>query len=633
MVGATAVGPSLDRVRIRPVARATAAALAAALALTVGAALLVGDASPAGAHATLIGTSPTADAVIDAVPELVELRFDEPVETTDGAIEVFGPDGERVDLGTVDLADGGATVRAPIDAGEASPGTYTVAWRVTSEDSHTLSGSFVFHDGTRTGAVDVDQQGGETVVDLTGGIGRWLGLVGTLTAVGAAAVAMLGAPRPGTARRPHDDSGTGPGTDLLGGDGTDTGTRSDIGVGTGTTTATGADALSGSPAPEGRGVTATLTAPERSGGATAADGPAPASARLRLLTVAGALAGAVGTFVALVAVVAESAGRSLGDALTLVPDLAPESRTGQLALLRIAFGLAAGAAASVAALWRRTPVPALLLGAAALVTASLAGHAWTAPNRWVAVASDVAHVGSIAVWIGGLVALLVALPLLATAARVRLATRFSGLAVAAVVVVAVSGSISGWQQVRALDALTSTTYGRLLLAKVAGFALLVALGWVNRSRLVPLVERTVAPLRRSLRAETLIAALVLAVTAALIQQPPARTVPSDEPFDTTATADGGEVVAATVDPAVAGANDIHLYFYEASGTDPLPVDAVQVSVGTADVPARVLPVTPVTTNHVTVSGASLPSAGTWTVEVTAVQAGRPLTFTFEVPIA
>ena len=33
------------------------------------------------------------------------------------------------------------------------------------------------------------------------------------------------------------------------------------------------------------------------------------------------------------------------------------------------------------------------------------------------------------------------------------------------------------------------------------------------------------------------------------------------------------------------------------------------------------------------SRASLPSPGTWTVEVTAVQAGQPLVFTFEVPIS
>jgi hypothetical protein len=46
-----------------------------------------------------------------------------------------------------------------------------------------------------------------------------------------------------------------------------------------------------------------------------------------------------------------------------------------------------------------------------------------------------------------------------------------------------------------------------------------------------------------------------------------------------------------------------------------------------------LQVTPITTNHVTVAGASLPTAGTWVIEVTAVQAGQPLVFTIEVPIA
>jgi copper transport protein len=584
-------------VHARSAARVGGPALAA-LTLVVGAALLVGAASPAGAHATLVGTVPTADGVIDGVPEAVELRFDEPVETTDGAIRVFGPDGARVDLGTVEPDDGGATLRASLDSAATTPGTYTVAWRVTSEDSHTLTGSFVFHNGTRTGAVAVDQQGGDTTVDVVGGIGRWLGLAGTLTAVGATAVALL-RPRGEASDVTHDD----------------------------------ADPLDGPrPAPGAGAGTATLTAPDRITPPVAASGIDAASARLRMLTIAGALVGAAGALIALVALLAESAGRGLGDALSLVPDLAPDTHAGQLALFRVALGVGAGAAAALAPVWRRSPLPALALATAALFAASLAGHAWTAPSRWVAVASDMAHVGAVAVWVGGLVALLLVLPLATSAERVCLATRFSGLALVAVAVVAASGSISGWQQVRGLDALTSTAYGQLLVAKVAGFGVLVALGWVNRARLVPLVERTVAPLQRSLRLETLVAALVLAVTAALIHQPPARTATSSEPFDTTATAESGQVVDVTVDPATAGANDIHLYFYGTSGTEPLAVDAVQVTAGTAEVPPRRLQVTPVSTNHVTVAGASLPSAGTWTVEVTAVQAGEPLVFTIEVPI-
>jgi copper transport protein len=667
-------------------ARGWALPLTAVAAATVaGALLLAGPASPAGAHATLVGTVPAADAVVDAVPSAVELQFDEPVEALDDAVRVFGPGGERADVGTVETADGGATLRAPLDAD--ATGTYTVAWRVTSEDSHTLTGSFVFHNGTQTGAVEVSDSGGGPDNGIVGGIGRWLGLAGTIAAVGAAALALLrsGGPRTDPATpalgdgfdptAPASGAGNGDATDAagpgggngdaaprgLGGDGTGTDAGADRAAGAVITPRRGSGALaaggSGAPAggvgaPPGGAAAGTLTAAEvrvaeRADGALAlGTGPAalavsPAvdapSALLRTLTVAGALAGAVGAFVTLVAVLAHSVGRGLIDAVSLVTDVAPDSRTGQLALVRIALALAAAAAAAVAPLWRRSPLPALALAAGSRVATSLAGHAWTAPDRGIAVTADLAHLGAVAVWVGGVVALLAVLPLETRDGRVRLATRFSGLALAAAVVVAVSGTVSGWQQVRTLDGLTSTTYGRLLLAKVAGFVVLVVVGWVNRSRLVPLVGRTVAPLQRSLRVETLVAAVVLAVTAALIHQPPARTEATSGPFDTSAVTESaaapGARVDATVDPAQAGNNDIHLFFYAGEGTEPLTVDAVQVTAATTDVPARRLQVTPVTTNHVTVAGASLPSAGTWTIEVTAVRAGEPLVFTLEVPIA
>ena len=549
------------------------------------------------------------------MPDAVELQFDEPVETVDDAVQVYGPDGDRVDLGTVESDDGGATLRAPIEAD--AQGTYTVAWRVTSEDSHTLSGSFVFHNGTRTGAVDVGG-GTSTTTGVLGGVGRWLGFAGALTAVGAAALALL-LPRPGSA-----------------GEQAAVGTRE-------------SDGPDGSEAPDpdvpthggaGGSGRSTLTAPAPAATATTPDEPdamspttlrRTAADRLRLLTAGGAAAGAVGAALALLAIVAEGSGRSLYDALGIVADVAPDTRTGQLALLRVVLAAGAAVVASVPALWRRSPVPALVLAAGSLVVATVAGHAWTAPNRWVAVTSDVAHLGAVAVWIGGLVALLAVLPLLDRPGRVAAATRFSAVALGAVVVVAASGTMSGWQQVRTLDALTSTGYGRLLILKVVGFAVLVVLGFVNRAVLIPLVERTVAPLRRSMRIELAVAALVLAVTAALIHQPPARSDAS-EPYDTTATVESGEVLSATVDPAEAGPNDLHLFFSAPDGTTPAAVDAVQVTAGTTGVPPRRLQVTPVSTNHVTVAGASLPSPGTWTVEVTAVQAGRPLVFTFEVPI-
>jgi copper transport protein len=585
----------------RVLAAGPAAALALVLGLVAGGALLLATASPAAAHATLIGSVPADDSDVDGVPATVQLQFDEPVDALDDAVLVYGPDGERVDLGTVELTDGGATVVAPIE-GDAE-GTYTVAWRVTSEDSHTISGSFVFHNGARTGAVEVDDSD-DVATQISGLVGRWLAFAGAFAAVGAALVAGVLGGRGATAG--NDDAPDGDAA-VPGADG---------------------PAREGGPGPGG---TATLTHAETAARAGASTRPRRALGRLRLLAGGGAAAGAVGAFVVLLATVAESTGRSLPDALSLLSDLATETRTNELALLRTVLLAGAAAWAAIGPLWRRSQIPTLVLAAGSLVAATLAGHAWTAPDRAVAVVTDLVHLGAVAVWIGGILALLLALPPLGRVDRMRAATRFSAVALGAVVVVALSGAVSGWQQLGALGDLTSTAYGQLLLLKIVGFLVLVGFGVANRTRLIPLLDRTVGPLQRSLRGEVAVAALVLLVTAGLVQQPPARTETATGPFETTVTAESGEVLTAFVEPAEAGANDLHLYFSGPSGA--AAMDAVQVTAATGDVPARSLQVIPVTPDHVTVPGASLPSPGTWTIEVTAVQAGVPLVFTFEVPIA
>jgi copper transport protein len=586
----------------RVLAAGPATALALVLGLVAGGALVLGTASPAAAHATLIGSVPADDSDVDGVPATVQLQFDEPVDALDDAVLVYGPDGERVDLGTVELADGGATVLAPIE-GDAE-GTYTVAWRVSSEDSHTISGSLVFHNGARTGAVEVDDSD-DVATQIAGLVGRWLAFAGAFAAVGAALVAGVVTRRDATPPGDADASG-----------GRGAGIEADRPAGDGGAGAAG---------------TATLTHAETAAAPGAATGPGRALGRLRLLAGGGAAAGAIGAFVVLLAIVAESTGRSLPDALSLRSDLATESRTNELAQLRVVRVVGAAVCAAIGPLWRRSRIPTLVLAAGSLVAASLAGHAWTAPDRAIAVVTDLVHLGAVAVWIGGILALLLALPVLGQADRMRAATRFSAVALGAVVVLALSGTVSGWQQLGALGDLTSTAYGQLLLLKVVGFLALVGFGVANRTRLIPLLDRTVGPLERSLRGEVAVAALVLVVTAGLVQQPPARTETAAGPYETTVTAETGEVLTAFVEPAEAGANDLHLYFSGPAGA--AAMDAVQVTAATGDVPARSLQVIPVTPDHVTVAGASLPSPGTWTIEVTAVQAGVPLVFTFEVPIA
>ncbi len=144
-------------------------------------------AAPAAAHASLVGSEPVADAVYDQAPSEVVLTFDDTVDADLGGIQVFGPDGDRVDRGTTEVDAAGLVVSAPLEA--STPGTYTVAWSVVSPDSHVISGSFVFHVQTRTGSVAPDLTTPAWVL-LTGWLARWALLTGT-TVLGGVALLRL----------------------------------------------------------------------------------------------------------------------------------------------------------------------------------------------------------------------------------------------------------------------------------------------------------------------------------------------------------------------------------------------------------------------------------------------------------
>jgi copper transport protein len=510
-------------------------------------------AAPAGAHATLQDTSPADDALVDAVPDAVLLRFDEPVSAATGAVQVISPDGDRVD-GTVDDADGGRGLSIAVDSG--AQGTYTVAYRVVSDDGHTITGSFVFHVGRRTGAATIDQSI-PVATSAAGGIGRWLGYAGAAVAVGAAALLAL----------------------------------------------------------------------------------------LRTLVVTGSALSALGTTAAVVAQTATTTGRSLTGALSLVTEVAGDSRPVAVALLRAAV-LVGATLIGGAGRARRRPGVIVATGAvvaAAGLLAPVAGHPWTADPRALAVPADALHLLAASVWLGMLVALVAAGPALVDPDRaVRLV---SGAALVAAGVVAVTGTASGWLLLGSVDALTETASGQLVMLKTLGFGLLVALGWINRSRLVPLLGRVAtapegeAPptpglarrrLLQLVRAEVVVGALVLAVTAGLVNQPPGRDTLA-QPYADVRT-DGELQMRLEVEPARAGDNTLHVYLTDRGGT-PVRFDALEVTVARPGIPARKLDgVTPISPDHASVYGASLPTPGTWTVDVTTVTLSTTAQFSFEVPV-
>lgn len=120
------------------------------------------------------------------------------------------------------------------------------------------------------------------------------------------------------------------------------------------------------------------------------------------------------------------------------------------------------------------------------------------------------HAGAMAVWMGGVLALLAHPALTPGHAR-----RFTPVALACVVVLTLSGLVLSWQHGASLPALLGSGYGRVLGVKLAVFAasLLAALG----------VRRALATrghIHRHLVLETALLLGVLGVTAALGTTPP-----------------------------------------------------------------------------------------------------------------
>ncbi|HVM03218.1 MAG TPA: copper resistance protein CopC, partial [Acidimicrobiales bacterium] len=279
------------------------------------------------------------------------------------------------------------------------------------------------------------------------------------------------------------------------------------------------------------------------------------------------------------------------------------TRFGQLSAARLALVLVAAAAL---ARGRPGPAPWRLAAAAAsgmVATVTLSGHA--ASGRWVALAlpADLIHLAALGLWLGGLVMLLACVlsrrgwPGAPAAARLAVAERFSSLAFASVAAVVVTGTVQAARQVASPAALTGTTYGRLLLAKVAVVAALVASGAASRSALrrrraavaraapatatipaggggttgpapaaAPLPAAGPQPtshLRRLVAREVALAATVAVLAALLVSAVPAR-LAHGRPFSASIGA-GPVVLDVTVDPAQAGPVDIHVYALSPEG--------------------------------------------------------------------
>ncbi|MGW7050142.1 copper resistance CopC/CopD family protein [Streptomyces sp. NPDC054887] len=588
---------------------------------------LLAGAAPASAHAALTGSNPKDGAVVATAPRHVTLTFSEKIALGNDSIRVLEPSGKRSDKGVVKDMSSGGVVQYGVALHTGLPdGTYTVAWRAVSADSHPISGAFTFSVGapSKTTVALPEQTAGGGLVGALYGIARYTAYAGFLVLVGGGAF-VLACWHRGAAERPLQ---------RLVVQGWITLTASTLAMLLLRAPYTGSGALA--------------DAFDLSGLKAVLETKTGASLVSRLL-----LLGAAALFVAV-----------LFGAYAKRED--PEEKKD------LTFGLALGGgvlAAGIAATW------------------ALSEHASTGLQPGVAMPVDVLHLMAAATWLGGLTALLVALYRVPGIER-EAVRKFSRVAFTSVAVVAATGAYQSWRQVGSWSALTGTAYGRLLLVKIGLVAVLVGVAWISRRWTGRLAEQA-APeavaadadgeetaeetepvtvpadperaaqlarqkaavatarvkrvrdadpqrlgLRRSVLAEAAVAVVLLAVTTVLTSTEPGRTVEKEAGRDGTAAAapagpievripfdtggeDGKGTARVELDPARSGANALHVWLERPNGR---AMDAPEVKVAFTETDKEIgpLPAAPdrIATGHWSASGVQIPMPGTWEIQLT-----------------
>jgi copper transport protein len=578
----------------------------------VAAVLVAAAATPAFAHATLEETSPAAGQVLDQPPKSLTLGFNESVEVALGAIRVFNSKGQRVDIGDTSHPAGQQS-RVRADLPNLDDDSYVVTWRVISADAHPVRGAFTFQVGK--GAAAGNLQGLTERLLANQGGDNTVGFLYAVARFGVfASLALL----------------------------------------------IGAAAFLILVWPAGR---------ESKGAAR--------------LVWAGWIGAVFTTVVGIALDGAYAAALPLGDALkpSVISDVL-DTRFGRVWLLRLV--LLVLAVPLLRLLVNRRPVveyplprwwrpAAVVVGVGLLLTPGLSGHAGTGDLVPLALIADVAHVGGVSLWLGGLIVLLAVVLRRKHLDELRtVVPAYSRLALGAISVIVVSGAFQAWRQLGSLSNLRDTDYGKLLAAKLLAFGVLIITAAfsreiVNRRFRSPRPTPTPAPaprvpvtaggpplppdsgadegggdgvdddgdeadedawemrnLRRHVGLEAVIAVVILSIAALLVNAAPAVSANESGVSGVTLRSDQLRVEV-TATPGTPGRNEMHFTAFSPQGA---PV-AIQQSGGLSEVgefqasaslPSRgiapiVIPVRRAGPGHWIGSAVNLPIRGDWNLTI------------------
>jgi copper transport protein len=544
--------------------------------------------------------------VYDTPPKAVTLRFTEGVEVTLGGVRVYTSDRERVVTGKSEHPNGQqSVVTTPLP--KLDNGTYVVTWRVTSADSHPIDGAYTFQVGSKATLSDKNAKtaaasllattGGSRTVGVLYGIDRGFLFAGLAVLIGGAVfLAVVW--------------------------------------------------------PAGRD-----------------------NRRAKWLVWGGWITVFVTTALGIALEAVYAAGLPLSDIFdTTVLRNELDARYGHIALIRL--GLLVLAIPLLRLLLHRRPAAehplrwwwygsGLVVGAGIAVTPGIAGHASTGIQTGLAIPADLVHVAGMACWLGGLVMLCIAvLPRRDVDELRRVLPRYSALALGAIVALVVSGAYQAWRQVGSIDELKSTDYGRLLIAKLVAFAALIVAAAFSREvvnrrfRALPpddehapaedpvlvgagppvvsggsgdsydsiddAIDETwddeledqeeMTRLRRSVWVEVVIAAVILGITALLVNAAPARSETTG-PVSLTLKAEQAWTYV-DIAPGVAGPNDMHFTALPTGGGPATVTDmTVQLTRPGEDLPPFTVPLQKLSAGHYYAPLYDIPYSGEWRITV------------------
>ena len=522
------------------------------LLIAITAALLVVPAAASG-HAALVSTSPAIGTIVEQTPTSVALTFNEGINDVGARVKVIGSDGKRYD-------DGTPTAKGRILKQTLKPdlpeGTSTVAWSVISDDGHRIASSFTFSVGKESAAAagaaeiatDVDERPANATTFTA--IDRALRFAGIILLLGLLGiVALVWNP---TLRRGRDEDPA---------------------------TATAADAAF-------RPVELWLA---------------------RLVPPALAVA-------ALAAIPLEGWVNDV-DLRSVFELRQGQVAVAQVVLALIAWPLAVRAVRSGAPrLLALAAIPAFVLA----ITPGLSGHAGAQSNALVAVLVDWVHVLAAGAWGGGLLVLAAAAPAVfrATTAETRgpllrgITRRFTRIALTALVALVATGVVATLMLTNSLNDVIDTTWGRILLAKIAVvIAAVLAAG---------LARRASKSFATAVQIEALLIVAAIALTGTLTglapQPPNAVAAAASSSFQLVQKIEAREAQV-DISPTTAGAvSEAHVVITNGVGQPALDVQDATLELsqgGATKVPVKL---SRIDTAHWT-GTVRIPTPGTWRVLV------------------